>query len=242
MKNQPPPLQISYKQGSGLATATADLDALVQRFVFEDSDGRFKLFHMAKDYYDAMTDHMESNPQLISGLGGDLDIVYAYIEVLKKVNVEEGFDFISIELDNFNLITSDEDYDIQSGDDRLERTDEYEDNDEVYEDYDDNLDFHKDIDVDRNIIENDNDEGDTEEFDDFHEYMPEGYIEEKADDNGEEYRYNSDQSYEIENKGGSSSEILNNSKQKNQGGGGESSEIGVRRDLSSKEKVRNAHP
>lgn len=242
MKNQPPPLQISYKQGTGLATATADLDALVQRFVFEDSDGRFKLFHMAKDYYDAMTDHMESNPQLIAGLGGDLDIVYAYIEVLKKVNVEEGFDFISIELDNFNLITSDGDYDIQSSDDRLERTDEYQDNDEFYEDYDDNLDFHKDIDVDRNLIEKGNDEGDTEEFDDFHmnnEYMPEGYIEEKSDDNEEEDRYNSDQSYENENKSGSSSpEILNNSKQKNQGGGGEVNEMGVRRDLSSKEKNR----
>jgi hypothetical protein len=41
--------QIMY---TGLATATADLDALVQRFVFEDDHGRMKLFRMAKEYYE----------------------------------------------------------------------------------------------------------------------------------------------------------------------------------------------
>ena len=61
--------QIMYKSGNGLATATADLDALVQRFVYEDNAGRMKLFRMAKDYHEAMTIHMTANPQLITGLG-----------------------------------------------------------------------------------------------------------------------------------------------------------------------------
>ena len=95
-----PPLELLYREGAGLATATADLDALVQRFVFEDETGRLKLFRMAKDYYEAMTIHMAANPQLINGLGRDLDIVLAYVEVLAQVN-EEGFDFISQEIDDF---------------------------------------------------------------------------------------------------------------------------------------------
>ena len=79
-------MELIYREGSGLATATADLDALVQRFVFEDESGRLKLFRMAKDYYEAMTVHMAANPQLINGLGRDLDIVLAYVEILAQVN------------------------------------------------------------------------------------------------------------------------------------------------------------
>jgi hypothetical protein len=243
MKNQQLPLQIMYKEGTGLATATADLDALVHRFVFEDSDGRFKLFHMAKDYYDAMTVHMESNPQTIPGLVGDLDIVYAYIEVLNKVNVEDGFDFISLELDNFNLITSDEDYEHSSDDHKITHADEYDDIDEDYEEYEDNLDFYKDIYVDGNAIENDNDNDEiisnAEVYDDFHqnnEYMPEGYIEEKSDEEVE-YRRGDDGYYSENDKVGSgSSTSMNNSKQKIQENE-DTHEVGVRRDLSSKEKV-----
>jgi hypothetical protein len=91
-------------------TYTADLDALVQRFVFEDDHGRLKLFRMAKEYYEAMTVHMAANPHLVNGLGRDLDIVLEYVEVLSKVNNEGGFDFISKELDEFNSALAVQDF------------------------------------------------------------------------------------------------------------------------------------
>ena len=119
--NYSPVPQIMYKEGTGLAAATADLDVLVQRFVYEDNVGRIKLFRMAKDYYEAMTVHMAANPQLVDGLGRDLDIVLVYVEVLSKVNTEGGFGFISKELNDFNrmimLSTSDEDDNSNNDDD-----------------------------------------------------------------------------------------------------------------------------
>jgi hypothetical protein len=44
----------------------------------------------------------------MDGLGRDLDIVLAYVEVLSKVNTEGGFAFISRELDRFNLVRTDD--------------------------------------------------------------------------------------------------------------------------------------
>jgi hypothetical protein len=160
--------QIMYKEGAGLATATADLDALVQRFVFEDNAGRLKLFRMAKDYHEAMTVHMAANPQLVNGLGRDLDIVLVYVEVLSKVNTEGGFDFISKELDMFNLAVAAPDGDGDSA----RSTDQYPDTGAVYEpDDDDDLSESErgiELDVDDESEDDDIDEDDdyTDEFDD----------------------------------------------------------------------------
>lgn len=160
--------QIMYKEGAGLATATADLDALVQRFVFEDNAGRLKLFRMAKDYHEAMTVHMAANPQLVNGLGRDLDIVLVYVEVLSKVNTEGGFDFISKELDMFNLVVS-----APAGEgDSTRSTEQYTDSSAVYEpDDDDDLSESErgiELDVDEESADDDIDEDDdyTDEYDD----------------------------------------------------------------------------
>ena len=160
--------QIMYKEGAGLATATADLDALVQRFVFEDNAGRLKLFRMAKDYHEAMTVHMAANPQLVNGLGRDLDIVLVYVEVLSKVNTEGGFDFISKELDMFNLAVA-----APEGEgDSTRPADQYQDTGAVYEpDDDDDLSESErgiEMDVDDESEDDDIDDDDdyTDEFDD----------------------------------------------------------------------------
>ena len=131
-----PPLELLYREGAGLATTTADLDALVQRFVFEDEAGRLKLFRMAKDYYEAMTKHMATNPQLINGLGRDLDIVLAYVEVLAQVN-EDGFDFISSEIDDFLRMledASDGDHDHEADSDSDYPAGDYSDYDDAADD------------------------------------------------------------------------------------------------------------
>ena len=163
--SQPAP-QIMYKEGAGLATATADLDALVQRFVYEDNVGRLKLFRMAKDYHEAMTVHMAANPQLIHGLGRDLDIVLVYVEVLSKVNTEGGFDFISKELDHFNLAVAAPDMD-----ERVDaRFDNYPDGSLSFQDddSDDSTQRGGDMDIDADNYE---DDGDDDEVED--EYSPE---------------------------------------------------------------------
>ena len=138
--HQPAP-QIMYREGSGLATATADLDALVQRFVYEDNVGRLKLFRMAKDYHEAMTVHMTANPQLVNGLGRDLDIVLVYVEVLSRVNTEGSFDFISKELDSFNLAASSRGNEralgLEVSAENGDVTDDFDDDEDDDDDYDD---------------------------------------------------------------------------------------------------------
>ena len=139
-ENHQPAPQIMYREGSGLATATADLDALVQRFVYEDNVGRLKLFRMAKEYHEAMTVHMTANPQLVNGLGRDLDIVLVYVDVLSRVNTEGSFDFISKELDSFNLAAS------SRGNERALGLEDCSENEEASDDFDEDEDDDDDYD------------------------------------------------------------------------------------------------
>ena len=140
-ENHQPAPQIMYREGSGLATATADLDALVQRFVYEDNVGRLKLFRMAKEYHEAMTVHMTANPQLVNGLGRDLDIVLVYVDVLSRVNTEGSFDFISKELDSFNLAATSRGNEralgLEDCSENGDATDDFDEDEDDDDDYDD---------------------------------------------------------------------------------------------------------
>lgn len=102
----PPALDIQYLKE--VSTVNTDLLVLVQRFVSENDTGRLKVYHVAKDYYEAMIAHMNviSNTSLSIRLKKDIDIVLVYIEILSNVTMEGGFDFLDEEMYQMNSIVT----------------------------------------------------------------------------------------------------------------------------------------